>query len=155
MILNKLSLSYGKILKLTNVVSVVVEKNDLVDFKKNVELLDNYVKSKGAQPIGPLVQKTQVLADENGDKIIKVMLLRQSSNFIVHVESPYCIDSIIRVKDCVYVRYIGPEDKANIAVDKINVQAFEDGIELCDEIYIVSLGETDGCSTVDVFIAKK
>ena len=148
-------LSYNKILKLSNIVSINVEKNDLVDFKKSVEQLDNYIKSKGSQPIGPLVQKTQVVTDDNGEKNINVSLLRQSNNFLVHVESPYSIESVIKIKDCMYVRYMGPENKANIAVDKINVQAFEDGIELCNEVYVVFLGESEDYSTVDVFVAKK
>jgi len=153
--LNKLTLSNSKALKLSNVVSVDVEKNDLIDFKKNVEQLDNYIKSKGSQPIGPLVQKTKIQIDENGEKTINVSLLRQSNNFLVHVDSPYSIKSTIRVKDCMYVHFLGPENKANIAVDKINVQAFEDGIELEDEVYIIFLGEVDDYSVVDVFIEKK
>ena len=38
----------------------------------------------------------------------------QSDNFIHNVEEPYHMESILRVKNCLYARYTGPEDKVNV-----------------------------------------
>ena len=73
--------------------------------------MDNYIKSKGVTPIGPLIQKTEYSVNDEGQIDIKVYLMRQANNFIYNVEAPYTMESVLRVRNCMYVRYTGPEEK--------------------------------------------
>jgi hypothetical protein len=132
-----------------------MDKEEISSFITRVEQLDNYIKSIGAQPIGPIIQKTTTAIDDEGNPVISINLLRQANKYIVHPEAPYNSKSIIRVKNCMYVRYIGPETKINLAIDKINVIAFEENIRLSNEIYTVVLSENEDDSMVDVFIEEK
>ena len=45
--------------------------------------MENYIKSKGATPIGPLIQKTEYSVNEEGQLDIKVYLMRQTNTFII------------------------------------------------------------------------
>ena len=73
--------------------------------------IENYIKSKGATPIGPLIQKTEYSVNEEGQLDIKVYLMRQTNTFIHNEEAPYNIESVLRVRNCMYARYTGPEEK--------------------------------------------
>lgn len=118
--MGKLQLHYDKTLKLTNALIKIIDLSEIDDFQNSVIQLENYIKSKGYNPIGPLTQKTRTEIDENGELQVKIYLIRQSNNYINHVEPPYQIKSIIRVNDCMYVRYNGEERKLKFAYDKIN-----------------------------------
>ena len=54
---NKIQLSNNKVIKLTNVLiqEINIQEND--DFNKLVLHMENYIKSKGATPIGPSFRK--------------------------------------------------------------------------------------------------
>lgn len=105
---DKLKLSYNKTLKLSNVIMREVVLSEANELDKQVLQMENYIKSKGAMPIGPLIQKTKYLINEEGQLDVKIYLMWQSNNYLTHVEIPYKTESIIRVQNCMYVRYTGP-----------------------------------------------
>ncbi len=116
--------------------------------------MENYIKSKGSQTIGPLIQHIESSVNEQGEIDIVIKLLRQSSNFIQHVEPPYEMKSVIRVKNCMYVRYTGPESKLKFAYDKINLTAFEEDIELKGDSYTIFVDQNEDNIIADVFMEK-
>ena len=144
----------NKTLKLTNVLTKSLNEDDLNNLDAIVEQIENYIKSKGSQPIGPLIQYTATLINEQGELDIVIKLLRQSSNFIQHVEPPYEMKSVIRVKNCMYVRYTGPESKLKFAYDKINLTAFEEDIELKGDSYTIFVDQDEDNIIADVFMEK-
>lgn len=150
------SLQYNtsKTLKLSNILIININKDDLDNIVATVEQMENYIKSKGSQPIGPLIQYTESTINEQGELDIVIKLLRQSSNFIQHVEPPYEMKSVIRIKNCMYVRYTGPESKLKFAYDKINLTAFEEDIELKGDSYTVFLDQDEDKLIADVFMEK-
>lgn len=103
---DKMLANYNKTLKLANVISKEVNINILESLEREVVLIENYIKSKGSQPIGPLIQYTSTKVNEQGELDLVIKLMRQSSNFINNVEPPYQMKSVLRIKDCMYVRYI-------------------------------------------------
>ena len=111
--MNTITLSEHKILKLQNVLSVQVdlvsESDELFDIEINK--LNTYIQTHGAKQIGPLIQATSFEIKDDGAVDIKMQFMLQTDNFIHNVEPPYKMDSILRVKNCLYARYIGPEDK--------------------------------------------
>ena len=53
--------------------------------------MDNYIKSKGHQPIGPLIQYATTKMNDEGEIDLTIKLMRQSDNYINHVEEQYGI----------------------------------------------------------------
>lgn len=153
--MNKIMMSMNKTLKITNVLiqEMDLQTENVID--NEVLKMENYIRSKGAMPIGPLIQKTSYSINEEGQLDVQLFFMRQSNNFIHNVEEPYKMESLIRVRNCMYARYIGPEEKLNYAYDKINVTAFEEDIELSNENYTIFVDKQDDDIIADVFVEKK
>lgn len=156
--MGKIQLSNNKTLKLTN---VLCYKLDLMDEDINldiqIEQMQSYIRTKGATQIGPLIQYTNSFVNESGEMEIEMKFLLQCSNFIHAVEPPYSIESVLRVPDCMYVRYTGPEDKLSFAYNKIHLEAFEEDIPLKGDSYTIFVDRNDEESviTADVFMEKE
>lgn len=157
--MNKIDLSHNKVLKLTNVLiceillSEISHDNNLVNH--TVIQMENYVRSKGMSSFGPLIQKNSSFINDDGKLEVRLWLMRQTSNFINHVEFPYRFSSVIKVENCIYARFIGPGEKLKLAYDKINVSAFEEGFELNSESYTVFVDQQGDDIIADVFIEKR
>ena len=130
-------------------------KCDNRNVEHSIIQMDNYIKSKGVTPIGPLIQKTEYSVNDEGQIDIKVYLMRQANNFIHNVEAPYTMESVLRVRNCMYARYTGPEEKLKLAYDKINVTDFEEDIELSNSNYTIFLDKQDDNIVADIFVEKK
>ena len=150
----KIQINKNKILKLTNVLVREISLKNKEDFAKEVTQMDNYIKNKGVQPIGPHIQYTHI----DGEKIEEVKLIlkimRQSNAFIHNVEAPYKMESIIRVKNCMYARYTGEESKLKFAYDKINLIAFEEDIPLKGDSYTIFVNSNEDGIIADVFMER-
>lgn len=152
---NSITINQSKTLKLSNVLVCKIDIKNNEDLNNIIIKMENYIKSKGAMPIGPLIQKTSYSINEEGQLDIQLFFMRQSNNFIHNVEEPYKMESVIRVRNCMYARYIGPEEKLNFAYDKINVTAFEEDIKLSNENYTIFVNKQEDNIVADVFVEKK
>lgn len=153
---NLINISQNKTLKLSNTIIEHVDiSRDKFIIEETVLKIENYIKSKGANPIGPLIQKTEYNVNEEGQLDVKISLMRQANNFIHNVEPPYTMESVLRVKNCMYARYTGPEEKLKLAYDKINVTAFEEDIELSNTSYTIFVDKQDDNIVADIFVEKK
>lgn len=152
---NSINVSRNKVLKLTNVLIRSLSVEESVPFDVIVNKMENYIKAKGCFPVGPLIQRTVCDMKDNDLFDINVYIMIQSNNFIHNVEEPYRMESLIRVRNCMYARYIGPEEKLKFAYDKINVTAFEEDIELSNENYTIFVDQQDDNIVADVFVEKK
>lgn len=119
--------------------------------------MNTYIKTHGAKQIGPLIQHTLLSKNEVNEIDLKMRFMLQCDNYLHKVVSPYKMETLIRVKNCIYARYAGPEDKIKFAYDKIGVYAFENGIELDGSNYTiyVSKNEEDETMVADVFMPIK
>ena len=153
--MGKIELSTNKSLKLMNVLSLEIELNQDFDLGTTVVKMDNYLKSKGAMPIGPLIQRTVYSINENQQLEIHAYLMRQTNNFIHNIEAPYKMEPVIRVRNCMYAHYVGPEEKLKLAYDKINVTAFEEDITVANENYTIFIEKQDDNIVADIFVEKK
>lgn len=153
--MSKIELSTNKSLKLMNVLSLEIELNQDFDLGTTVVKMDNYLKSKGAMPIGPLIQRTVYSTNEDQQLEIHAYLMRQTNNFIHNVEAPYKMEPVIRVRNCMYAHYVGPEEKLKLAYDKINVTAFEEDITVANENYTIFIEKQDDNIVADIFVEKK
>ena len=112
---------------------------------------------KRQNQIGPLIQYSKVELDENNEPDINMQFMLQANNFIHNVEQPYRMESLLRVKNCLYARYNGPDDKLKFAYDKLGVYAFENDIELdgCNYTIYVDRNEEEETMVADVFMPVK
>jgi len=150
---DKFQVSYKKTLKLQNVlVRETLSVDEMEEIQKNLIMMENYIKSKGSMPIGPLVQYSSPGITESGQMFINTKYLRQCNTYINKVEKPYIMESVIRVPDCLYVRYTGPEDKLDFAYEKLHLIAFEEELHLKGDSYTVFLELKDGIMTADIFM---
>lgn len=155
--MSKLTISYNKILKLQNVLIAKMNLGEDVDFNIIIDKMQSYIRVKGATQIGPLIQQTRTFVNDAEELDVEINFLLQCNNYIHNVEKTYNMESVIRVTDCMYCRYIGPEDKMKFAYDKINIEAFENDIELTGDSYTVYVerNEEEGIIVADVFMPKK
>ena len=153
--MGSISICKGKTLKLSNALERKISSGEWDNIQLIIEQMENYVKSKGATPIGPLIQKTEIVGIEEGDMSAEITLMRQANQFIVHTEKPYKMLPTIRVSNCLYAHYIGPDNKIKFANDKLNVYAFENEIDLADENYVVYVNQGEDEIVADVFIQMK
>lgn len=155
--MSKLQYSHQKKLKLVNVFICKVDlENGNIDVGLIVEKMQSYIQVKGATQIGPLIQYTRTFINKKEELEMEIKLLLQCSNYIHTVEKPYNMESILRVSNSMYCRYNGPEEKLKFAYDKINLEAFENDIELTGESYTVFVdqNEEEGTIVADVFMPK-
>ena len=152
--MNRIELNHNKTLKLTNAVIYDLGEDDFDKLNLIVEKMENHIKTMGYIPVGPLIQYYGTRINENGELDIIVKLIRQSSGFINHVEEPYKCESVMRIKNCMYVRYTGPENMLKFAYDKINLTAFEEDIKLKGDSYTVFVNQVDDDIIADVFMER-
>ena len=152
--MRKIEFNHEKTLKLTNAVIYALGEEDFENLNLIVEKMENYIKAKGYMPIGPLIQYSGTRITENGELDIVVKLIRQSSGYINHVEAPYTCEPVMRIKNCMYVRYTGPENMLKFAYDKINLTAFEEDIKLKGDSYTVFVNQVDDDIIADVFMER-
>lgn len=153
----QLQYRFNKALKLQN---VLICKINLEDEEMNINLMvrkiQSYIKVKGATQMGPLIQQTKTFVNDKEEIDVEINFMLQCNDFIHNVESPYRMQSVLRVSNCMYCRYMGPENKLKFAYDKINLEAFENDIELTGESYTVFVerNEEEGTIVADVFMPK-
>lgn len=156
--MNRLQFHLSKNLKLSNIIKykLAFKEADL-NLDIVVEQMQSYIRAKGALQVGPLIQCTGILLNEENALDIEIVIMLQCNNYIHNVEPPYSMESVIRVPNCMYCRYIGPEDKLKFAYDKIHLEAFENDIELedCSYTIFVDRNEEDETIVADVFIPRK
>lgn len=153
--MSKLSLSTNKILKLSNVIIIKIDKENFENIELTVDKIEQYIKIKGAKPVGPLIQYISTDITEDGMAESNLLMMRQCDRYINHVEQPYTIESIIRIKNCMYVRYVGPESGLKYAYDKIMLTSFEEDINLKGDSYTIFVDQQhDDNIIADVFMER-
>ena len=154
--MNSLQTSSLKTLKLINVLKYNTILEEGIDFNITINQMQSYIRTKGTMQIGPLIQYTNPYTDDAGKLNIEIAFMFQCSNSIHSVELPYSMESVLRVPNCMYCRYTGPEDKINFAYDKIHLEAFEEDIPLQDCSYTGFVDSNEDTETIvaDVFIPR-
>ena len=152
--MNKLIFSKSKNLRLNNIVYTKCSFDEIGQGDLIVDKLENILKVKGALSVGPLIQHTYFT---NEEEPIKIDFMLQSNTYINKLDEPFKKKSVIRMNDCMYCRYIGPEENQSIGYDKIKVEAFENDIELTGNTYTIYVdsNEEDGTVVIDIFMEKK
>lgn len=151
-----LILEEKKTLKLTNVLIQKLIYLDSCNLDRILNQMQSFIRANGATQLGPLIQYIDSGVDNNGQTVIEMWLMIQCNTFIHKVYTPYTMERVLRIPNCMYCRYIGPDDKANYALDKIRLCAFEREIQLKQRSYtvFVNYDEENNITTTDVFVER-
>ena len=149
--MNEIKVAENKTLKLTNVLSHEVQPTEMGNMQLVLTQMQNFMKSNGAQPIGPLVQAITFTPDHQ----MKFILMQQSTQFIPQMEQGYHMDAVLRVKNCLYAHYTGPMNQSQLASSKLQIHAFENDQTLTGSIYTIYVSTDDDDAVIDVFMEIK
>ena len=146
----------NKTLKLINVLKYELQTDRDEDINVVIEQMSSYIRVKGAMQIGPLIQYTDTQLDEDGNMNMKMSIMMQCNTFIHNVESPYTMESTIRIPNAMYCRFNGREDELHYAFSKIHLESYESDEKLSGNTYTIFVDEDeDGENiTADVFIPR-
>ena len=73
--MGKLLVKTNKVLRLSNVLIRTLEiEEDLIEFEKIIHMMDMYLKSKGAKAVGPFIQYTDHIVNEDGTVKIRIQV---------------------------------------------------------------------------------
>jgi hypothetical protein len=144
--------SDNKTLKLTNVLSRQLQPQEMQSVSLIVTQMQNFIKSHGAMPVGPLIQKACVQPDEHGNPTPVLSLLMQVNQMIVHLEPQYQMEPVLRVQKCLYGHYVGSSDHMKLVYDKMNVLAYEQDVKLNGTNYTIYVKQNADEMVTDVFM---
>ena len=143
----------NKTLKLTNVVSRRIQPEEFNNMQIVLTQMHNFIKSNGAQPLGPLVQCIKLPAGPNPQP--EVYMMQQATQMITQMEPGYHMDAVLRVKNCLYAHYTGPMSHNQLATAKLQIMAFENDIKLTGDNYTIYVNQDEDDAVVDVFMETK
>ena len=139
--------------KLTNVVSRRIQPEEFNNMQIVLTQMHNFIKSNGAQPLGPLVQCINLPAGPNPQP--EIYMMQQATQLIPQMDPGYHMDAILRVKNCLYAHYTGPMDHNQLATAKLQIMAFENDIKLTGDNYTIYVNQDDDDAVIDVFMETK
>ena len=151
--MNEIKVAENKTLKLTNVLSRLVRPEELGNLPVILTQMQNFMKSNGAQPIGPLVQAVKM--GTGPDHVPELYMMQQATQLIPRMEAGYTMDAVLRVRNCLYAHYVGPMSQSGLASQKLNIMAFEHELELTGTVYTVFVNQDDDEGVVDTFMETK
>lgn len=147
--------SENKTLKLTNVLSRRIQPEEMQNLHLVVTQMQNYIKSHGAMPVGPLIQYTAIPPENNGTQQPELRIMSQANQIIVNLEPQYHMDAILRVKNCLYGHFVGPAEKLTLVYNKMNVVAYEQDIKLTGNTYTIYVKQDSDEMVTDVFMETR
>ncbi|MBQ0004512.1 MAG: hypothetical protein KBS68_01465 [Clostridiales bacterium] len=166
--MSKIEVHKNKSLRLDNVlinkvfrVSTLDSENDssLETFSIEAEVakMNNEIITKGAQPVGPLVQYSGAKFQSDSGVEIEICLMIQADRFINNINATYVMEPVISVKNCMYTRFTGLEEDINFAYQKIQVEAYENEIKLKGSSFTIFLDSDNetGFITADIFMERR
>lgn len=149
---NKIVIKENKILKLNNVLIRELNQNEFMDMSKITYMMDSYIKSKGNSIIGPMINYSSIINDENGQPKLIGKIIFQLKNPIHNVEKPYEYENQIRITNCLFARFMEKEDNLQFAYSKLHLYAFEKDIKLLGDSYTVFVEKKEDNIVADVFM---
>lgn len=151
--MKEIKVAENKTLKLTNVLSREIHPEEMASLPVVLTQMHNFIKSNGAQPLGPLVQCIKLPAGPNPQP--EVYMMQQATQLIPRMEAGYTMDAVLRVRNCLYAHYVGPMSQSGLASQKLNIMAFEHELELTGTVYTVFVNQDDDEGVVDTFMETK
>lgn len=130
-----------------------IPKEDFLELA--VTQMENQIRSKGANTVGPLIQYSG-LEFSNEEMGLSMSFMVQADKYINNVDQGFTMESVIKVSNCMYIRFEGREEDLQIAYKKIEVEAYENDIALKGSSYTIFVDADDeGNIVADIFMEKE
>ena len=143
----------NKTLKLTNVVSRRIQPEEFNNMQIVLTQMHNFIKSNGAQPLGPLVQCIKLPPGPHPPPEVK--MLKQAPPLKPPQEARAGRAQSHPGRNCLYAHYVGPMSQSGLASQKLNIMAFEHELELTGTVYTIFVNQDDDEGVVDTFMETK
>lgn len=143
-----IEMHYPKTLLLQNVVHARAQTNDPALFHQTAVGLDRFIRSRGAAPVGPLVQVTSV---DGNSRNTGLELLRQASLPIEAEPGRYAVSPAVEVRGCLLARFRGDVAHLHIVYSKFAVHSYENDLPLAGRFYAVLAEQEGSALAADVF----
>lgn len=157
--MNSIEISENKTLKLQNVISKTMDlsNDNPSSFDLEINKMNTYIMTQGAKQIGPLIQYSGIDMNEKNEMNFELKFMLQCDKYFHSSDKDYPMEPTVRVTDCLYARYKGPESKVKFAFDKIGVYAFENDIELQGSNYTIYVSKNveEETMVADIFMPIK
>ncbi len=156
--MNKIVTHPSKTLLLKNVLKVTCYmEQETFNLNAALERMRGYLRTKGTEQVGPMIHYMCPQVNAAGEMWVELTILVQCGRFISDAEAPYSAQQMLRVPDCMYCRYTGPQEKMKFAYDKLAIEAFEEDIPLRGDSYtvFVSTDQAEGTVVTDVFMPRE
>lgn len=150
----KIPVFFNKTLKLTNACIREIVDEDLEDIDRVMLQMDNYIRAKGARPLGPIIQYMKTIMTESGELDVQIKFIQQVNTHIHNTEAPYTMKASLKSKPCIFARFSGEQHHLKYAYDKLNLLAYEENIPLNGISYTVFTAQNDDVFSADVFMEK-
>jgi hypothetical protein len=153
----KIEFRNNKILKLTNILSRPIPVDEIGKSDKQVAMLQNWIKAKGYEPLGPLIMYSTGIKgiDPDGKPQIESRILQQLKQNKIRLELPYRFDETVRIENCLFTRFNDNAENLQFAMMKSQLFAYEDDLELTGETYTVFIKQEQSDLLADVFMPVK
>lgn len=148
----KIVIRENKTLKLNNVLIREINENEFMDINKVAYMMESYIKSKGNAIVGPMINYTSAILNENGQAKIILKLILQLKTPLHNVDAPYEFKNQIKVSNCLFARFMEKEENLQFAYSKLQLHAFENNIKLKGDSYTVFVDKKDNKMVADVFM---
>ncbi|EJP6473242.1 hypothetical protein NHI66_002579 [Clostridium botulinum] len=149
---NKIILRENKTLKLNNVLIKELSEKEFMDMNRVTYMMDGYIKSKGNSVMGPMINYSSLVNDENGNPKLIVKIIFQLKNPIDNVDQPYEYEKQIKVTNCLFARFNEKEENLQFVYSKLQLYAFENNIKLLGSSYTVFVDKKENEIIADVFM---
>lgn len=147
--MNAIQISDNKTLKLTNVLSRTFTAEEMGNAMLILTQMDNFIKSHGAQPIGPLIQHVEVSGGAN--PMATFRFLRQASDFIPRMDPEYHMDAVLRVRTACTLTTPAPWPRAAGQPEAVHPRFVM--ISSCrNSVYTIYVNQDEDDAVVDVFM---
>ena len=148
----KITVKENKTLKLRNVLIRCLKEDEFMSMDKVIYLMENYIKSRGNNTIGPMVTHSSQLVDEHGNLTINSKIMIQLKNKMDKVDNPYKIQEEVRVTNCLFARFNESEENLQYAYSKLELYAFENDIKVKGDTYTVFVDNKNDKLIADIFM---
>jgi hypothetical protein len=139
----------NKVLKLKN---TLIRKFKIDDepLEKKLHMFESYLKIYKIETFGPIILKTHIEGTDLSELVISAIIQVKSDK--PKLLSPYKFENEIKVGPCLFSRFEGKEQYANIAQCKMQVYAYENNIILGTESYSIYKERNEKYSVIDTFV---
>lgn len=141
----------NKSLKLHNTLVKKLTLREIREFSKSVEVFQGQIKARKLNIVGPLIVKNESKY-ESGTIVNNVYLILQVDSIPDKVDYLMDFKSELVVKNCLYSRFKGIENYANLSTYKLQVYAYENNILLKGSYYTIFVDKKDTGVVIDTFM---